>query len=284
MPCYHPFRAWKHPRTGAVQLSKNTVPDAAPLLIACGGCIGCRTEHAKSWALRCQLELQQHPSAVFTTLTYDEANRPPTLDRHELSDFIKRYRRNLDRQKSAQPIRIRFFASGEYGEKNARPHYHAIIFGANKYHDGLIDRSWGKGFTRTEAVTPARIAYTAGYVTKKIGFKLEPKERVDAETGELYTWQPPFIQMSRNPGIGGEARTHTQSWRTHAVFDGVPMKTPRFYHEAWKRTATAAMLEQLEYEREKYLQTREPITQAQRVASERIAAAKREESSRARKL
>lgn len=147
-----------------------------------------------------------------------------------------------------------------------------------------MDRSWGLGFTQTESVTPARIAYCAGYVTKKIGFKRGSEERVDPETGEVYEWQPPFIQMSRNPGIGGNARQYTSSWRTHAVFDGVPIKTPRYYAEAWKKTATAEMLEQLEYQRQQERMTKSPLTLAQREAGEQIAIAKLAEKARGRKL
>lgn len=69
------------------------------------------------------MELKDHRTAVFTTLTYDEQHCPPTLDRTHLAKFLKRIRR------AAEPLRIRFFASGEYGEKNARPHYHAILYG-----------------------------------------------------------------------------------------------------------------------------------------------------------
>ena len=277
MPCYHPFRAWRSP-SGAVQLSKNTVPDAAPLALRCGGCLGCRTDKAREWALRCQLEQQQHKSAVFTTLTFSDDHVPLTLDPTHLALFHKRLRR------AVEPLRYRHFGSGEYGETTARPHYHAILFGLDQHHAKAIEKAWGQGYTLTEPVTPARIAYCAGYVNKKIGYRREPTERVDEETGEVYTWRPPFLQMSRNPGIGGDARKHTTSWRTHAVFDGVPMKTPRYYHEAWKKTATAEMLEKLEYDRSQYLQRQEQVTPEQREASERIAAARQAEKARKRKL
>lgn len=275
------MRAWRS-KTGAVQLSKNTVPDAEPLVLPCGGCLGCRTEKAREWALRCQMELKQHDRAAFTTLTYDEAHCPPTLAKRDLQLFLKKVR------KAAEPLRLRFFASGEYGEKNARPHYHAILFGLSEHDEKLVDRAWQLGFTRTERLTPARIAYCAGYVSKKIGFKRDRTERVDPDTGEVYTWEPPFLQMSRGGrhghGIGGDARKYTSSWRMHAVFDGMPMKTPRYYEAAWRATATAQMLEARELERQQYRVAKSPITLAQREASERIAISKQAESSRTRKL
>jgi hypothetical protein len=32
-------------------------------------------------------------------------------------------------RKKIQPLKIRFFHCGEYGDKTRRPHYHALIFG-----------------------------------------------------------------------------------------------------------------------------------------------------------
>jgi hypothetical protein len=277
MPCHHPIRAWRTD-SGDVRLNKE-VPDAAPLALPCGGCLGCRTSAAKAWALRCQLELQQHRNAVFTTLTYDPQHEPVTLEKRHLQLWLKRVRKALG---TARPIR--FFASGEYGEKRGRPHYHALVFGAAQNDAQLLDAAWGMGHTRTERITPARIAYTAGYVNKKIGYKLEAGERVDPETGEVYEWQPPFIQMSRRPGIGGSAREHTQSWRAYAVQNGTKMPVPRFYHEAWKRTATAEMIEQLEYERQQSRATKPTVTRAYLDAAEAIAKSKAALTADRRKL
>lgn len=286
MACHHPIRGWRT-TGGAVQLNRQA-PDAEPLHLPCGGCLGCRTAAAKAWALRCHLELGQHSSAVFTTLTYDDAHCPPTLNREHLQKFLKRLRKRHGASKSraaAALQRIRFFASGEYGETTARPHYHAILFGASVLtHADLINAAWGMGHTRTEGVTPARIAYCAGYTSKKIGFKRERGERVDPETGEVYEWEPPFIQMSRRPGIGGHAREHTQSWRSYAIHNGQHLPVPRFYHEAWKNTATAHEIERLEYEKQQHRQGKQPITYERLAAEERIAEAKQAIKADKRKL
>lgn len=273
------MRAWRSPKSGAVQLSKTTVPDAEPLALPCGSCIGCITNRAREWTLRAQLELKDHKTAVMATLTYDDKHCPPTLSKRHYQLFTKKLRR------AAEPLRLRHFSCGEYGETGGRPHYHAIIYGLDQQQGSkLVDKAWQQGFTEVSEVTPARIAYVAGYVTKKIAFRERREERVDPETGELYTYEPPFLMMSKRPGIGGTARQHTASWKTHAVLDGVPMKTPRFYHEAWKKTATAEMLEQLEYERQQNKLTKSPITLAQQAASEQIAKAKAAETRRRRKL
>lgn len=272
MGCHHPIRAWRT-TSGNVLLNREA-PDAAPLALPCGGCLGCRTSAAQSWALRCHLELHEHPSAVFTTLTYDEDHEPPTLSKHHLAAFLKRLRTNARRKTTpAMARRVRFFASGEYGETTGRPHYHAILYGLNTNDEKLIQNSWQQGYTRTDVVTPARIAYCAGYTSKKIGFKREKRERVDPETGEVYEWQPPFIQMSRNPGIGGEARKYTESWRAYAVLNGTILPVPKYLHEAWKNLATTEQLEQLSYEKQQHRQGKQ-ITHEQLRAAEEIAVAK----------
>lgn len=203
---------------------------------------------ARSWALRCRLELQQHSQAAWATLTYDEQNRPPTLDKRHLQLFLKRLRKGKRSNGT-----LRFFASGEYGEKTERPHYHAILYGISEREQNFIEDKWGFGHVRTVAATTANINYTAGYTAKKIGYaqKMIP-EQVDLRTGEVYKWQPPFIQMSRRPGIGANAKQWPQSWRQYAIQDGYRIPVPRYLHESWKEQASPEDLEQLLYEKQEY--------------------------------
>nr|QXN72833.1 MAG: replication initiator protein [Microvirus sp.] len=243
-------------------------PDSAPLALPCGGCLGCRTDKARQWALRCHLELQSHESAVFTTLTYADDQAPPTLAKSDLSGFLKRVRKAL-------PGGVRFFASGEYGERTNRPHYHALLYGPSVADARRIEAAWGHGFTRTEAVTPARIAYVAGYCQKKIGYKLHARECVDPSTGEVFAWQPPFIQMSRRPGIGANAKRWPESWRLFGVHNGREMPVPRYLHEAWRNNATALETESLDYEKsQRRLQLGRDLSPARLAAAEEIAAAR----------
>lgn len=240
MACYDPIPATRLP-WGGISLRKTDV-DGQPLRLPCGTCIGCRTSQAKAWALRCQLELQQHDKATFTTLTYNDENVPVTLYKRHLQLFIKKLRKHR---------KVRFFASGEYGETNQRPHFHAILYGFSTRDRDLVHDMWGKGHSRTDDVTPARIAYTAGYTSKKVGYlQAAAHWRVDFSTGEEYQWNPPFIQMSRRPGIGAAARRFLNSWRLHAVNkDGTPMPVPRYLHKAWHDQATDLQLEELSYQK-----------------------------------
>nr|QJB20336.1 MAG: replication initiator protein [Microvirus sp.] len=242
MGCLHPIPAWR--TAGGVVLREplERKDDLSHLRLPCGSCLQCRMDKARDWAVRCQLELNEHREYCWTTLTYTDDTLPLTLRKDHLSGWLKRLRaRNPDRT-------IRFFASGEYGERTQRPHYHAILFGLPD-HPSIQD-TWPFGMVRVDPISPAAIAYVAGYTSKKVGYRLEPKERVDPETGEVYEWQPPFLQMSRRPGIGGEARKHWRSWRNSCFWHGREVPVPRFLHEAYKLHASPLQLSTLQNEKD----------------------------------
>lgn len=292
MPCYHPLQAW---RTQSNTVAFGTTPNGEFLPLPCGKCIGCRTAKAKAWALRCHLELQRHSAALFTTLTYNDEHRAPTLRRRDLQLAIKRIRR-------ATTQSLRFFACGEYGTTRGRPHYHAIIYGLSEEQGReVVDRAWQpRGYTTTLAINAARIAYTAGYTAKKITesweaqtkglyqellYKLPRDHRVDAETGEIYKYQAPFLQMSRRPGIGGHVRQWPHLWRLVAITPtGQPMAVPRFLHEAWKQNATEQQLQELLDEKKQFALNRDAHNYERLEAGEQIALAQAEQKAERRKL
>lgn len=291
MPCVHPIPAYRDRAHGIIQLHHDFNPTrigSDSLQLPCGTCIECRRAQAKAWALRCTLEYSQHQRVAFTTLTYDDDHLPLTLRKRDLQLFLKRARQRLARNKTSARA-LRFFASGEYGETTNRPHYHAILFGADKRDSALIQDTWALGFTSTEHATPASIAYTAGYCAKKLTDNYRrwwPEhmyERINYETGEVYRYQPPFLQMSRRPGIGGAARQFTNSWRDHAILNGAKLAVPRFLRKAWDELASPEEQEQLSYET--YKKTALTDTSPERLqALKQIALAKQQLAAAKRKL
>lgn len=250
MPCVAPIMAVRPLFGGRVVLGRGVREFVAvgrgddallssDLLLPCGSCVGCQISRAREWAIRCSLELSLHRVASFITLTYRDASCPPTLSRSDLSLFVRYMRRHVGS--------LRFFGCGEYGELRERPHYHAILFGSADRE--AAERAWGKGFVTMEAVTPARISYTAGYCAKKLGFSRPAAEEIDYSTGEVYVFQPPFLQMSRRPGIAGEFRKYARSWRKSAVWQGREFPVPRFLHSSWKESASVSELAALELEK-----------------------------------
>ncbi|AXH76706.1 MAG: replication initiator protein [Microviridae sp.] len=229
--------------TGNLSLRRSDIDSHGQrYLLPCGSCLGCRLANALSWAVRCTLEHSTHDYSNWLTLTYDEAHVPKTLDRAHLQRFLRRVR------KISSPGRVRFFGCGEYGETTGRPHYHLLLWGPTRS-DADLQRCWPHGHIKFAEVTPQRIAYTAGYVVKKVGPRELRKEHVDPATGEWWKYQPPFLQMSRRPGIGGEARMNfPDSWRSHAIYKSRPVPVPRFLHQAWKSKATPSQIIQLQEE------------------------------------
>lgn len=264
MACHHPFRMWRH--DGKVTLRRPESDDREAMDMPCGGCLGCRMDRARSWAIRNRLELANHEKACWTTLTYSDENLPAyrSIRRDHLSGYIKRLRARLSSEK------IRFFGCGEYGERGGRPHYHAILYGIDGT-ESSIRKAWPFGHVGVHALTPAAIKYVAGYCAKKEGWYGEFREVLDERTGELYGREAPFLLMSRRPGIGGEARKHWQSWSRYAVMDGTKFPVPRYLHEAFKKEADPQYVEEVQFERWKH---RKALTRDELDASEAVAKAR----------
>lgn len=270
MPCVYPVPAARDSASGRMALSSVSVRDLVDregelspslFLLPCGTCVGCQISRAREWAIRCELEQQLHLVCSFVTLTYSDRYVPPTLSRDHLSRFVRYMRRYVGP--------FRFFGCGEYGDYTHRPHYHAILYGTADRE--AAQRAWGKGFVTLEGVTPGRIAYTAGYCAKKLGWSRDREERVDYSTGEVYRHQPPFLQMSRRPGIGGDFRKHWRSWRKSAIWQRREFPVPRFLHESYKENASESELAELELEK---LESRMMPTIYELASSEAIARAR----------
>lgn len=135
-------------------------------------------------------------SCFFGTLTYrDEEltfadNGEPTLNTADLRNYIKRVRTELGAEA------FRYFACGEYGDLNQRPHYHICFFGLNNVR-GLrtVQSQWNQGFVSVSLLNQTRMAYTAQYCTKKI----TGLAAADIPEGSRL---PEFARMSRRPALG----------------------------------------------------------------------------------
>lgn len=168
----------------------------------CGQCRPCRLNRRRVWTSRLMLESNLHEANSFITLTYDEEHLPTggNLSPKDLQDFLKRLRSALE------PVRVRFYAVGEYGDETRRPHYHLALFGYmpddHKARNCLcvVCRSWGKGSCDVGTLTEQSAAYIAGYVLNKLSHK---------EYIGVLGLVPEFCRMSLRPhGIGGGAVVH----------------------------------------------------------------------------
>lgn len=239
MACFNPlkgFRARKPGKNGKYGIVFNPRDGFVdqPVSVPCGQCSGCRLEHSRMWAVRCVHEAQQYEDNSFLTLTYDEEHLPSdnSISIEALQLFFKRLRKRLGSTK------IRYFACGEYGEDNSRAHYHVclfnydfpdkILYGRSRNHriytSELLDSAWSnQGLCFIGSLTFESCAYVARYVMKKL---------TGPRASEYGDRKPPFVTMSRRPGIGS---AHFEKYNKEIykddmiIINGKKHRVPRFY-------------------------------------------------------
>lgn len=235
MVCYHPVHGWRAPN-GTITQNKRSGWSDLPAVRGCGGCVGCRLEYSRQWALRMMHEASLYEANVFLTLTYDDEHLPPhaSLRLKDWQDFMKRLKERF-RGRS-----IRFYQCGEYGEQTHRPHYHAILFnfdlddkvlhkvtdrGDYLYTSELLDDCWGHGHCLIGAVTFESAAYCGRYVMKKL---------TGARKSEYGLREPEKHTSSRRPGIGNP---WLKKWKTDVfpndfcVLEGKKIPVPSYYDD-----------------------------------------------------
>lgn len=194
---------------------------------------------ARAWAMRCVHESLLHEESCFVTLTYDQDHVPRdgSLRKRDWQLFAKRLRRLCGP--------FRFFAAGEYGSLNRRPHYHALLFGmsfrkerielaSGRWTSPTLMERWGQGQVDVGDVSPKSAAYVASYSVKKQRdlVSRERLTRYDGETGEYWEVAPEFVLMSRRPGLGSDwiARFKSDVYPAdEVVIEGTRDRPPRFY-------------------------------------------------------
>lgn len=161
----------------------------------CGTCDACRLNRRRMWTCRIVLEAMCHQHSSFVTLTYADVPRghhgPPapyvhSLCPEHLRNFFKRLR-------NSYPLRVRYFAVGEYGERTGRAHFHAALFGVPCTAIDILQDCWKYGSVHVGTISTSSAAYIAGYVCKKM---------TGVEAGGLNGRHPEFSRMSRRPGVG----------------------------------------------------------------------------------
>ena len=314
MPCFHPLDGYKS-STGK-WISEKTHHLQEQLTIPCGKCTGCRTEYSRQWAIRIAHEEQwwkkKDKYSTFITLTYNDKWLPPhnTLIKEDFQKFMKRLRK---KKHSTKDNPLRFYACGEYGEKNERPHYHAILFncsfkkdadisnGKNKlYFSQELQDAWSHYDKKTETYEPIGFvswgevtfdsaAYVANYVQKKINGKKKDEHYqienpVCPKTGEYRTHrQQEFSLMSRKPGIASDWLTHYKDDvypSDYITINGRKIRPPKAYDKIYERTHKQELeaikeIRKQEMEKTAHLRTPEALAFQERTHKAKMALYKR---------
>lgn len=154
-------------------LKATSTQDQIPL--NCGKCPYCKKRRVSSWEFRLLKEEEISSSSHFITLTYDTRHVPITenklltLSKRDVQLFMKRLRK-------FQKEKIKYYAVGEYGSTNNRPHYHIIMFNLNDV--DYIQKAWTAkercssnvsqiGTIHIGSVSGNSIAYTCKYIAKQ---------------------------------------------------------------------------------------------------------------------
>lgn len=156
--------------------------EEAAIPVPCGRCKACLENRKREWVSRLRLELLQHDTGSFVTLTYKDD--PGDLFKFHIQRFVKRLR-NAHRDFGVPDFSLRYFFGGEFGTKRGRPHWHGLLYGVDClsdpwlpwctgfkdnhpiYSSRLLQRIWSHGIVSVDRITPFRVKYVAKYVTKE---------------------------------------------------------------------------------------------------------------------
>lgn len=295
MSCYHPlyvtfvdgkFGRFGGKLTDTILNNDYLNSDGCQVVpVPCGKCEGCRLDRSRAWADRMLLEYEYPPeglpkrTALFITLTYDDdhinmikcsdGQYRGNLVVRDVQLFVKRLR------KAVSPSKLRFFLCGEYGEHTFRPHYHMILFGipgfpdaveysipsterATDYYSPTLASLWKNGNIIYSQASYQTFAYVARYVLKK---------QFGSDGGDSFYRgrKPPFITMSRRPGIGMTYFQTHDDFSAASVFDGDDVKSvarPRASFNQLKRD-DPYIFELLQAEKREYARKRQKLVMSQ---------------------
>lgn len=257
--CTRPLTAFENPDGGRPIFGWVGESNGLPRIqLPCGKCPECQKDYYTQWATRGSRELARWDSSVFITLTYDDEHLPGdmSLNKKHIQDFIKRVKRYFN-SSAENPIRQTY--CGEYGEKNGRPHYHAILYNCDfadkKRHyksDGghqvftseILSRLWDSGHAEFGYATPGSIAYVYKYILKKKTRSEKRQPLILEIDGVTYEVAHEFVESSRNPGIGAHMKAHPSLKKGFLSVNGVKQKIPKYLMEDLK-TSDPSLYEEL---------------------------------------
>lgn len=263
MACLTPLTLYRKERSS----SDNHV-DTVP----CGRCPNCLKRRINQWAFRLEKEQNVSLTSSFTTLTYADETLPysengyPTLNMKDHQDFMKRLRKSVRKfnlkhhpeqfhrykmcnietgktfDKLVDKYPLKYYAVGEYGDENHRPHFHQILFNLPQLYinrEEFVHEIWDKGKIQIATCNTATMKYVAGYINKRI----HPKQQdsLDDRTIE-------FSMMSKGLGKNFITPQTTKYYQTQLqpflkVENGTKLSMPRYYkdkmYKPWQKLRLA---------------------------------------------
>lgn len=248
MQCINKIKAG-FTRSGDLTFSRrNADKSIVGFELECRKCLPCRLNIAREKAVRCVKEAEMHKQNIFLTLTYaPEHLKSEKLQYLDFQLFMKSLRelhtRDVTDPELKKEMAISYMVTGEYGDLNKRPHWHALLFnyrpsdelllritdrGDRVYTSQTLSRLWGKGLIEYGEVTMESAGYTARYAAKKL---------VHGQDHE-HDFHPIHKTSSRH-AIGKQwiEKHWKQTFELGYVRlpDGTPTKIPRYFTDWLKK-------------------------------------------------
>lgn len=137
--------------TNLIELKRKVAGKVYTELVPCGVCPECLKKKQSAYVVRTIEEVKKRGSCCFVTLTYNDEHLPksdgiPTLCREHLKKWKREVRTQYYRKYEKAFPSYSFILCGEYGPKTARPHYHGLLLGLDKFHLHLMSQYWEKHF------------------------------------------------------------------------------------------------------------------------------------------
>jgi len=198
-----------------------------------------------------------HKVSCMLNLTYSDAWLPEhgQLFKDDLQRFFKRLRK--------AGFKFRYVASGEYGDRTKRPHFHIALFGVDFSDDrrafgravggdptftsDVVSKVWPQGNHLIGTLNFESAAYIARYILKKIKGLQKPEPLyVDDVTGEMVLPNPEFMLMSKGIGRSWFRDFFMSDVYPHAsviTSQGSKAPVPRYYKTLLKEVGSDLALD-----------------------------------------
>lgn len=249
MQCINPIRA-SLDNSGSITFNpKEAISGLEPFTIPCRKCLPCRLNNGREKAIRAWHQSQLHQDNIFLTLTYSESHLTSSKliyeDFYEFMEKLRSWAKYSPKSPYQPDHKIDRMVTGEYGDKNKRPHWHAIIFnftfpdglpekkndqrpGDQTYTSTILTELWGKGRANYGKVTIDSASYVARYAAKKLSHGKDKE----------HDYHP----IHKTPSLRGLGRGWIEKYFKHTFQNGFVVlpngelsKIPRYYVDWCKK-------------------------------------------------